>query len=124
MAEYPEDGTPNSITKTEFTIIQEPVTVKVTVRDMEDAVIQNTKVAVFLTSDRTEILNTLTDASGIATATYAGHTPAEVEIRCRKALSADSPRYINYSCIQTIQAGTGLDFDVKLIKDRNFNKIS
>ena len=111
MVEYSKDGTPNSI-------------IKITVRDIEDAVIPNAKVAIFLTSDRTEVLNTLTDASGIATTTYAGATPREVEIRCRKALSTDSPRYVNYSCIQTIQAGTGLDVEVTLIKDRNFNKMS
>jgi len=124
MTEHTGDETSNSIIKTESTKIKEPVTVKVTVMDIEDAVIQNAKVAVFLTSDRTSVLNTETDASGIATTTYAGPTPAEVEIRCRKALSADSPRYVNYSSIQKIQATTGLDFDVILIKDRNFNKIS
>ena len=126
MAEHTVDETSNPTTKSGFTVIRDPVTVKITVREVgeEAAVIKNAKVAVFLTADRTEVLNTLTDASGIATTTYAGPTPAEVEIRCRKALSADSPRYVNYSCIQTIQAGTGLDFDVKLIKDRNFNKIS
>jgi hypothetical protein len=121
MAGYAKNGTANSIIKT-GSIIQEPVTIKVTVMDIEDAVIQNAKVAVFLTSDRTEVLNTETDASGIATATYAGPVPAEVEVRCRKAASADSPRYINYSCVQTIRASTGLDFTVILIKDRNFNK--
>lgn len=124
MAGYSKDGTSNSTTKTEFTVIQEPVTVKVTVRDIEDAVIQNAKVAVFLTADRTEVLNTETDASGIATTTYAGSTPVEVEIRCRKASSPDSPRYVNHSSIQTIQAGKGLDFDVMLIEDTNFNKVS
>lgn len=123
MTKYSKDGTSNSIIKTGSTIIQEPVTIKVTVMDIEDVVIQNAKVAVFLTSDRTKVLNTETDASGIATTTYAGPTPAEVEIRCRKASSADSPRYVNYSCVETIRADTGLDFDVILIKDRNFNKI-
>lgn len=124
MSEYPEDGTSNPITKTGSAIIPEPVTVSVTVREIDDAVIQNAKVAIFLTSDRTIVLNTETDAFGIATTTYTGSTPAEVEIRCRKTSSADSPRYVNFSCVQTIQAGTGLDFDVILIKDTNFNKIS
>ncbi|MFH1320074.1 MAG: hypothetical protein ABII90_05390 [Bacteroidota bacterium] len=100
------------------------VPVKVTVVGIDDAVIQNAKVAVFLTSDRTEVLNTETDESGIARTTYAGSTPAEVEVRCRKAAAKDSPRYVNYSCVQTIKADTGLDIDVILIKDRNFNKIS
>jgi hypothetical protein len=122
MSEYSQAETSNPTTKTNSAIIQEPLTIKITVMDIEDAVIQNAKVAVFLISDRTKILDTETDASGIATATYAGVTPAEVEVRCRKASSADSPRYVNYSCIQTIRAGIGLDFDVILIEDRNFNK--
>jgi len=120
MSEYPQAGTSDQA-KSGFTVVQDPVTVKVTVRDIEDAVIQDAKVAVFLTSDRTEVLNAETDASGMATTTYAGPTPAEVEIRCRKAASADSPRYVNYSCVQTIRADTGLDSEVLLIKDKNFN---
>lgn len=123
MSESSKNETSNPIIKTGFTVIQDPVTIKVTVREVDETInIQNAKVAVFLTSNRTEILNTLSDASGIATTTYAGPTPVEVEIRCRKAASPDSPRYVNYSCVQTIRAGTGLDFNVKLIKDRNFNK--
>lgn len=124
MAGYSKNGTSNATIKTKSDIIQEPVTVKITVMDIEDIVIQDVKVAVFLTSDRTKILDTETNIFGIANTTYVGSTPAEVEIRCRKASSADSPRYVNYSCIQTIRADTGLDFNVILIKDRNFNKIS
>lgn len=123
MSEYPSDGTSNPITMTGFTILPGSVTVKVTVRGIDDVVIQNAKIALFLTSDRTEVLNTLTDASGIATTTYAGSTPVEVEVRCRKAKSADSPRYVNYSSVQTIRAGTGLDLGVMLLEDGNFNKI-
>jgi len=106
----------------EYSNIQEPVTVKVTVMDIEDAVIQNAKVAVFLTSDRTEVLNTETDASGIAETTYSGPTPVEVEVRCRKASTKDSPRYVNYSCVETIRDDTGLDLNIILAEDTNFNK--
>jgi len=115
MTKYPTDETPDPTA-------QDSVTIKVTVREVDDAVIQNAKVAVFLTSDRTEVMNTDTDASGIASTTYADPTPVEVEIRCRKAASMDSPRYVNFSSVQTIQSGTGLDFDVILVEDTNFNK--
>jgi hypothetical protein len=124
MTEHPKSRKPKPRTTKKSAVIQEPVTIKITVMDIEDVAIQDVKVAVFLTSDRTKILDTETDASGIASTTYAGPTPAEVEIRCRKAASTNSPRYVNYSCVETIRTETGLDFVVILIKDRNFNKIS
>lgn len=123
MSEHSKDEMSNPITATEeHALIQEPVAIKVTVRDVEEAVIQNAKVAVFLMSDRTKVLDNETDASGIASTTYAGPTPAEVEIRCRKPMSEDSPRYVNYSCKETIKSDTGLNFDLMLTKDINFNK--
>lgn len=110
-------GTSDPVTELGFTVIQGSVTVKVTVKDALGTVISGVRTGVYLTSDRTEILNADTDGSGISTTTYAGSTPVEVEVRCRKASSADNPKYKAFSSIQTIQSGTGLDFAVTLTED-------
>jgi len=117
MSEYSQPGTSNQATESELATIQDAVDVKITVIGIDDNVIKNAKTAVFLISDRTVVLNTETDASGIATAKYIGPTPVEVEVRCRKASSGDNPRYVNFSCVETIQPGTGLDLTVTLVED-------
>ena len=117
MSEYSQAGTPNPATESESMTIQNAVDVKITVIGIDDHVIKNAKTAVFLTSDRTVVLNAETDASGIVTTTYAGPTPVKVEVRCRKASSGDNPRYVNFSCVETIQPGTGLDLTVTLLED-------
>lgn len=114
-------GTSDPVTENGFTVIQGSVTVQVTVKDTSGAAIQDVIVGVYLTSDRTEILNDSTNASGVASTTYAGTTPVEVEVRCRKGSSADSPKYIAFSSVQTVQSGTGLDFAVTMREDTNNN---
>jgi len=99
--------------------ISSSVTVTITVKDASGALVSGAQTAVYKTSDRTQIMNKDTVA-GVATENYTGTTPVEVEVRCRKASSADSPRFINFSSIQTI--GTdGLTFAVTLIEDTNNN---
>lgn len=112
---------PSTFPTGDHVAIQGSVTVQVTVTDVDNAVIQNAVVGIYLTSDRTEILNDSTNVSGVASTTFAGTTPATVEIRVRKASSADSPKYINFSSVQTIQSGTGLDLGITLREDTNNN---
>jgi len=114
---------PSSYPSGDYVVIQGSVTVKVTVKDQAGAVIQNAQTAVYKTADRTEILNADTNASGIAQTTFAGTTPVEVEVRCRKA-SSGATKYRNFSSIQIVQSGTGLDLAVTLVEDPNNNATS
>jgi len=114
-------GTSDPITKSGFTVIQGSVTIQVTVKDTAGAVISGVQTGVYQTSDRTELMNTPTNGSGVASTTFAGTTPVEVEVRCRKGSSADSPKYIAYSSVQNVLSGTGLTLDVTLRVDNNNN---
>lgn len=116
-------GTSNPATfpSGDFVVIQGSVTVQINVKDTSGVAISGAQVGVYLTSDRTEILNASSNGSGIASTSYAGATPAEVEVRSRKASSADSPRYVNFSSIQNIASGTGLTLDVTMQEDTNNN---
>jgi hypothetical protein len=115
-------GTSNPSTSTGVVVFQGSVTVKVTVKDTGGNLLTDVQTAVYLISDRTEIMNEDTVA-GIASTSYAGVTPVDVEVRCRKASSGDT-RYKNFSSLQTIQSGTGLDFAVTMVVDTNNNATS
>lgn len=96
------------------------VPITITVKDTGGNLLNNVQTAVYLTSDRTEVMNTDT-VSGVASASFGGTTPAECEVRCRKASSTDSPRYKNFSSVQTIASTTGLSLAVTMIVDTNNN---
>lgn len=117
-------GTSNPVTSSGFVVIQGSVTVKITVRDTSNTPLSGITTGVFLTSDRTVIINQDTNVSGIVQTTYAGATPAEVEIRSRQASGPGGTKYRNYSTIQTIQSGSGLDFGVTLVEDPYNNATS
>jgi len=92
------------------------VDVTVTVKNKAGDLLSDILVAVFATSDyTTAIMNELTVA-GVATTGYSGAKPVEVEVRCRKASTADNPRYKNFSSIQTIST-SGLSLAVTLLVD-------
>jgi hypothetical protein len=91
------------------------VTVKVTVLDGNNDPVENAQTSVYLTNG-TEILNADSNASGIASTSYSGSTPASVVIRVRKS-SSGTTRYENYSTTGTIQSGTGLDVTAVLRTD-------
>lgn len=93
------------------------VTITVTVKDESGNIIQNAQTAIYKVSDRSQIMNEDTNASGIATESYSGTTPVEVEVRCRKA-STGATKYKNFSSIQTI-ISNGLDFAITLVEDPN-----
>ncbi len=114
-------GTSNPATypSGDFVAIQGSVTVTITVKDVAGTVIQNAQTGIFATDDGTEILNTDTNASGIASTTYAGATPRQVKVWIRKA-SSGATKYKNYSSVQNITA-SGLTLDITLIEDPNNN---
>jgi hypothetical protein len=99
--------------------ISSSVVVTVNVVDTDGNDVNGARVGVYKTSDRTEIINEDT-VSGVATENYTGSTPVQVEVRARKASSADSPKYKNYSSIQTIGV-SGLTMTVTLVEDPNNN---
>jgi len=97
-------------------VISASVPITVTVKDKAGFAISGVRTGVYLTSDRTEVINLDTNGSGVASGSFTGSTPAECEVRCRKASSTDNPKYIAFSSIQTIST-TGLDFAVTMIED-------
>ena len=115
-------GTPASDPSTyEGTTVtfQGSVTITITVKDVYGAVIQNAQTGIYLLSDGTELLNTDTNASGVASTTYSGSTPADVKVWIRKA-SAGATRYRNYSSVQTVSS-SGLTLSVTMTIDPNNN---
>jgi len=103
------------------TVIQGSVSVLVDVNDTNGVAVSGAQTAIYLTSDRTELVNVDTDVNGQVIYSYAGSTPVGVEVRVRKASSINNPKYKNYSSIQTIQSITGLTLSVTLIVDPNNN---
>lgn len=91
------------------------VTVTITVIDVNNSPVQNAQTTVRLSSDNSSILNTDTNASGVASTSYTGATPATVLIKVRKSSPGDT-RYQNYSTTGTIGTG-GLDVTVVLVED-------
>jgi hypothetical protein len=92
------------------------VNVTVTVVDGNNSPIQNAQTTVRLASDNSEILNADTNASGIASTTFGGTTPASVLIKVRKN-SPSGTRYENFSTTGTIASGTGLSVTVVMTED-------
>jgi hypothetical protein len=63
--------------------------------------IQNARVAIYKTSDNSQLMNTLTDASGMATATISYTSNIPIDIRVRKS-STGTTRYVNNDSVGTI----------------------
>ena len=97
------------------TVVVQPVTLTVTVKDSVSlAVLQNVQTSIHLVdSPFTELMNEDTTAGGIASESYAGSTPVEVVVKCRKSEDTDSPRYYGVSRIETITS-SGLSVTVLL----------
>jgi hypothetical protein len=108
---------------TSVTIITASVPVYIIVKDEDGNPIQDVQTAVFRTSDRLDIINQDTDIDGEVDTSYAGSTPEDVEVRCRKS-SSGATKYKNYSSLQTIATTTGLSLAVTMIVDPNNNATS
>jgi len=91
------------------------VSVTITVVDGSNNPIQNAQTTVRLASDNSSILNTDTNASGVASTSYAGSTPASVLVKIRKSSPGDT-RYINYSTTATITT-SGLTLTAVMTED-------
>jgi hypothetical protein len=100
------------------TTIVSSVPVQVHVVDKSNNDIQNAQTAVYLSSDGTEVMNADTNASGIASTTFGGTTPADVYIRVRKSSTGDT-KYVPNSTTGTIASGTGLSVTMVLEEDTN-----
>lgn len=83
------------------------VTVSFEAVDSTDSPIQGVRVYAYRNSDNAEIINTTTNASGIASTSYSGSTPADITYRFRKS-SSGATKYKFLSGPGTIESGTGL----------------
>lgn len=95
--------------------VNNAVTLSVMVEDTVGSPIQNARVAIYKTSDGTELLNTLTNSSGIASTSYAYTADTAIDIRVRKS-STGSTRYVNNDSAGTITS-TGFSSIVVMIQD-------
>ena len=95
----------NAVGATTVVNVSVPVTFEAV--DKDDAAIQSVRVTAYLISDDTEVINTTTNASGLATTTFSGSTPADIYYRYRKS-STGATKYVNLSGFGTIEADTGV----------------
>lgn len=83
--------------------------------DKDDAAIQSVLVTAYLISDDSEVINTTTNASGIASTTFSGGTPADGYYRYRKN-SSGAQKYENLSGFFTISS-TGSVVKRSMVED-------
>ena len=91
------------------------VTLTITVVDTSNTPIQNAQVAMYQTSDNTELINKLTNASGVASASFTYTSDVDVYLRIRKSTTA-STRYFPVETTGTIES-TGFSVTVTLRQD-------
>jgi hypothetical protein len=84
--------------------------------DKNDAAIQSVRITAYLISDDSEVINTVTNASGIASTTFAGATPADIYYRYRKS-STGATKYVNLSGFATIESSTGVSVKRSMVVD-------
>jgi len=97
------------------TVIQTGVYITVNVKDADTDPIENAQVAVYKSSDNTELMNEDTTSLGVAQATYNYTGDTAVYIRVRKS-STGATKYIPVSTTGTI-TDTGLTVTVTLYED-------
>ena len=100
------------------TTVATSVTLKVTLVDKDNNPIQDAQVAIYKTSDNTQLMNEDTLASGIAEETfnYPGST-VDIYVRARKS-STGATKYIPVSTTGTITA-SGYTTKITLYDDPN-----
>lgn len=96
------------------TTINNSVTLTVAVKDESGGNVESARVAIYKTSDMTELMNTTTNASGVATTTYNYISDTAVIIRVRK--SSATPKYVAVQTSGTITT-TGLTTTVTFVAD-------
>jgi hypothetical protein len=83
------------------TTINNAVTLTVTVKNQSGSAIQNAQVAIYKTSDDSQLMNEDTNASGIATESFNYTADTDVYLRVRKSSTGDT-KYIPISATGTI----------------------
>lgn len=96
--------------------VTQSVTVDFEAVDKIDAAIASVRVTAYLISDDSEVINTTTNGSGIASTTFGGSTPADVYYRYRKS-STGAQKYFDLSGFATIAAGSGLTVKRSMTED-------
>ncbi len=97
------------------TTVNNAVTLTVTVKDSTGTAIQNVRVAIYKSSNNTEISNSLTNVSGVVTSSYVYLADTTIYIRARKT-STGTTRYINNDSSGTITSG-GFSSTITLLTD-------
>ncbi len=86
------------------TVVNNAVTLSVTIKNAAGTAIQNARVAIYKSSDNSLILNDLTDVDGLVSIAYAYTSDENIYIRTRKTTTGTT-RYINNDSSGTITAG-------------------
>jgi hypothetical protein len=99
------------------TTLEASVPLTINVIDTATNPIQSAQVAIYLSSDDSELVNMDTDVNGEVSSTYGGTTPASVYIRARKS-STGATKYIPASTVGTITS-SGFSTTITLRTDPN-----
>jgi hypothetical protein len=102
------------------TTINVSVPVSFTAIDIDGSAIQSVRVTAYLVADDSEVINTTTDASGVASTSFSGTTPTDVYYRFRKS-SPGATKYVNLSGLDTIASSTGLSVKRTMREDDTAN---
>ncbi|HBP51406.1 TPA: hypothetical protein DD455_03690 [Candidatus Shapirobacteria bacterium] len=105
----------NPSTETGDTTIVNAVTVSVLVVDVTNTPINTAQVAIYKTSDKSELLNTDTDANGLVQTTFNYLTDTNIYFRIRKS-STGGTKYVPVSSSGTITS-TGFSSTITLLQD-------
>lgn len=95
------------------------VTLSVTIVDAAGDPVQNARVGIYSDPEgpsETELMNELTNASGLATESFNYTVDTPVSVRVRKGSAADNPKYIPENTSQTITS-SGLTVTITLRED-------
>ena len=95
--------------------IQNNVDLTITVLDISGSPIQNAQTAIYQTSDKTQLMNEDTNASGVATESFNFSSNTDIYYRVRKS-STGATRYFNFSGTGTITSA-GFSATVTLYED-------
>jgi hypothetical protein len=102
------------------TTISAAVSVQIEALDQSNNPVASAQTSIYLTADDSEVLNTDTNAAGIASGSFTGSTPADVYWRVRKASPGDT-KYTGLSGVGTIASSTGFSITVTLSVNPNNN---
>ncbi|WKZ25582.1 MAG: hypothetical protein QY322_04355 [bacterium] len=109
-------STPSIRTAGATVIVQNAVTLSITVIDGSNNPIENAQTAIYRTSDDLQLMNEDTNASGIATESYNYTGNTDVYIRVRKSSGGDTTRYYPASTVGTITS-SGFSTTISMIED-------